>query len=427
MKADRFYPHLYVKHVNSTRRVARFGEMLFEWNGTHWLLVDSADAQAEAYRWLSNQDERWATPTNAWKASESVRLAADDLPAMTSQVIVPTKSGYVHWNGQGFELKAHDPSLGFRHCISCAYGPAEAAAPRFYSFLETVLPDEGVRLRVQEYVGYTLIGDTRFQRAQMWLGEGANGKGTLARVVQALHGQPETVNLADLTAFRLSHLMNASLIYIDELPRRRINEELVKSMIAGEKVFIDIKNKTPISASIHAKWLVLGNDVPDIRDHSAGFWRRWDLIPFSVTLPEQDRDSGLAEALERDELGGVLHWALAGLQRLLERGRFDPNVPAAVTRLTQAAKSATNPVEAWAEDVEARLKSSCDMPKGTVYAEFRNWCSNNGMEQVDVGIFWKHLQRKLGAVAFERRRIGEGPSGKKKQIHTCNVELSMIR
>ena len=31
--------------------------------------------------------------------------------------------------------------------------------------------------------------DARYQRAQFWLGEGANGKGVLVNIVQALHGR----------------------------------------------------------------------------------------------------------------------------------------------------------------------------------------------------------------------------------------------
>jgi putative DNA primase/helicase len=34
-------------------------------------------------------------------------------------------------------------------------------------------------------------------------------------------------------------------------------------------------------------------------------------------------DPGLKDRLTRDELGGVLRWALEGLRRLLERGKFD--------------------------------------------------------------------------------------------------------
>lgn len=62
--------------------------------------------------------------------------------------------------------------------------------------------NEDVRARVQEYKGYTLLGDTRFQRVQFWIGQGANGKGTPANIVQALHNRTAAVQLDDLGGFK---------------------------------------------------------------------------------------------------------------------------------------------------------------------------------------------------------------------------------
>lgn len=176
----------------------------------------------------------------------------------------------------------------------------------FRGFIEGVLPDSDVRGRVQEYIGYTLTADARYQRAQLWIGEGANGKGVLANIVQALHGTDRTaaVRLDALEGFALSVLIGASLIYADEIPRARINEQPLKSMIAGERVPIDRKYQDPLSINIRGKWLVAGNHLPIISDHSFGFWRRWDVIPFDVRIPEERQDPMLAQRIIRSELAG---------------------------------------------------------------------------------------------------------------------------
>src|SRR5665647_1927621 len=152
------------------------------------------------------------------------------------------------------------------------------------------------------------MADARYQRAQLWLGGGANGKDVLVNVVQALHGNIAAVSLDALEGFRLSVLVGASLIYADEVPRARINEQLLKSMIAGEKIQVDRKYRDPVSVFVRGKWLVLGNQLPAITDHTTGFWRRWDVVPFCVTIPEAERDPMLASRIISNELAGVLCW-----------------------------------------------------------------------------------------------------------------------
>ena len=68
-------------------------------------------------------------------------------------------------------------------------------------------------------------------------------------------------------------------------------------MIAGERILIDRKFRDPVSVHVRGKWLVLGNQLPVITDHSVGFWRRWDVVPFNVVIAEHARDPLLARPL----------------------------------------------------------------------------------------------------------------------------------
>ena len=140
---------------------------------------------------------------------------------------------------------------------------AAGAEPiEFTHFLRTILPDASVRDRVQEYIGYTLLPDCRFQRLQLWLGNGANGKGVLANIVQALHAKCAAVQLDSLDQFKLAGLVGASLIYADETPQRGMNEQVLKTAVAGELMQIDRKYRDPISLRLKGKWLVLANQFP---------------------------------------------------------------------------------------------------------------------------------------------------------------------
>lgn len=416
--SSKFLPHLYATHLITSSSMASDSALLYRWTGTHWSPVDEAASEREAYHWLVKQDPAWASAENARKAFRAACLFAPAVPALTDQVAIPTRSGYVHLNGDDIVLKAADPDLGLTHCLDCAFEPDRAPPTRFNAFLARVLPDAGVRARVQEYIGYTLMADARYQRAQFWLGEGANGKGVLANIVQALHGRIAAMALDQLAGFHLSVLVGASLVYVDEVPRKPIDEQRLKSMIAGERIPVDRKYRDPVSIHVRGKWLVLGNHLPAITDHSTGFWRRWDIVPFSITIPERERDPLLAQTIIKDELSGVLNWALEGLQRLQRRGGFDVAMPDAMTVVLREAKADTNSVVAWIDDVGIELQTSCDTLKDHVFEHYRRWCTANAMREVSVVQFWKRMNEHYKKLEEARVRV----DGIQRRV--CNVRLS---
>jgi len=415
MATKRFDPHRFAMTIESSG-YASDRQLLYKWTGNHWTIVDDRDGETDAYRWIVDNDRDNASAENAKKAHRAAIFWAKPLPQPTKEIVIPCRNGYIIPRAGTIQFHTPDPALGLRHVLNADYRSDEVSAPRFHAFLERVLPDPAVRARVQEYVGYTLTGDARYQRAQFWLGSGANGKGVLANIVQALHGRPEAVQLDALEGFRLSVLIGASLIYCDEAPRGRINEQLLKSMIAGESIQVDRKYRDPVSIHVRGKWLVLGNHLPTITDHSTGFWRRWDIIPFSVTIPEHERDPLLAQYIREDELSGVLAWALAGLLRLSERGAFESALPTAMKSILHEAKSDTNSVQAWFDEAAISFSAESELRKDDVYFDYRAWCERNGLSPMASPRFWTRL-REIGPVEESRKRVGG------EQVRVCNVVL----
>ena len=414
-----FQPHEYASYLVNLGTVASDRQILFKWDGTHWVPKGKEkDEHSVAYHWLVGRRPDLASAENAKKAFQAALLYASPMPELTERVIIPTLNGYVHLEGTDLVLRAADQNLGLTHCLNCAYDASGPAPERFMAFLDQVLPDPKVRARVQEYIGYTLLADARYQRAQIWLGDGANGKGVLANIVQALHGRTAAVKLDNLGGFNLSGLVGASLVYVDEVPRTPIDEQCLKSMIAGETILMDRKYFQPISARVLGKWLVLGNHLPVIKDHSSGFWRRWDIVSFGVTIPEKERDAMLAQTIIKSELAGVLNWALEGLVRLQVRGAFDPVKPAAMEAALHDAKASTNSVIAWVDDCAIALATNVDTPKDDVFSHYRHWCGRNALREVSSVQFWKRLHEQFKDLAERRVRVDD------TQRRLCNVSLA---
>lgn len=407
------------KSLDASGRYRVFDGRIAEWDDTSWGLMSKDDGQRLAFAHILSKDgENMASSTNAMRAYSTALLYIPQLGEPTRLSVIPVRNGYVHLSSGGALLQPHDMGLNLRYSIKCDYDPLAPAPAAFTKFLERILPNKELHDRVQEYVGYTLLPDAPHQIAQFWLGSGANGKGVLANIVQALHRRVAAVNLDDLDEFSMTEALDASLIYCDEAPQQRIKDRTFKVLTAGETAPVKRKYRDPISARITGKWLILGNHLPEITDHSEGFWRRLDIIPFSVTIPPSERDPNLAQHIITHELGGVLKWAIEGVLRLLARGRFDPVLPQAMSDALTTAKTESNTVLNWWQDTEQATKGILDTLKMDVYRNYVSWCKAQGQTSVvPMPKFWKRLTAVIPGILEGRLTTKSG------RPRVCNIAL----
>lgn len=412
-----FKPAEFAEHLTKTGDYCIANDDLFHWTGAYWKQMTTRESESTALKWIMSDGCYLASSTNAKAALATAMLLIEAQEDSDNISVVPVLNGYVHFDECGVTLKPHDRALGIRHIINCEYDPAAATASEFEKFITCILPDPAVRARVQEYFGYTLLPDAREQFAQFWIGSGANGKGVLANILQALHRKTAAIRLDNLDGFNLTEIVNASLIYCDEAPQGKLNSDVFKIVTAEERVQINRRYKDPISVNIHGKWLILGNHIPEITDHSEGFWRRLDIVPFDVTVAKADRDPRLAKRIIAHELAGVLNWALEGVVRLLDRGKFDPVLPPAMARALQIAMAESDPVRTWSLDRDIGLMTTCDTPKADVYSNYANWCRANGCVADSSIKFWRRFPTIFTELKEARIQTRAGYQ------RACNVRL----
>ena len=278
----------------------------------------------------------------------------------------------------------------------------DATAPIFDAFIGHLLPNEEVREFLREYAGYTLLSDVRHEIAAWLIGPGGSGKGTFAHIMQAMHRQTVAMQLDALDGFNLAGLQSASLVLVDETPTR-IDEQKIKSLISGDAIKCDIKYRDPVTLMPTAKWIVNGNALPSISDHSTGFWRRWLIFPFSV-VPKQ-RIPLLAESIVDRELSGILNWCAVGLVRLLQRGRFPP-LPDEMEQATADGKQASNNVAEWIQDCGIVIDDDCSNTRRHIYSIYSTWCGESGTRAVSAKKFWDRAAVALPGLKSERSSRG---------------------
>jgi len=295
------------------------------------------------------------------------------------------------------ELKDHDPSYKITRLAPVRFDP-DAKAPRWRQFLREVLRDPDVQGFLQRGVGLSMIGEVREHVILMPYGTGANGKGAFFAPVQSLFGDygnqsdPELllVRRNDAHPTGVADLFGARMVVTTEVQDgRRLAEALVKQLTGGDRVkarflhrdFFEFEPTWTI-------WLVT-NHKPQILGTDEGIWRRIRLVPFDVTIPLEQQDRGLPGKL-KEELSGILNWALEGC---LEYQRVGLQEPEAVMAATSEYEAESDVLGSFLDD-ETELAKGHYVESSALYLRFREWCESSGEREVS--------HRQFGQAMVER-------------------------
>ena len=164
----------------------------------------------------------------------------------------------------------------------------------------------------------------------------------LLRHSQSNHDRHPT----DLAGLRGARLVTA----VETEEGRRWAESRIKSLTGGEKISARFMRQDFFEFLPQFKLIIAGNHKPGLRSVDEAIRRRFNLIPFTITIPPSERDELLPERLKA-ELPGILAWMIRGCTDWLERGLSPPQM---VTEATAAYLESEDAVAAWIEDCAAR-------------------------------------------------------------------------
>jgi putative DNA primase/helicase len=119
--------------------------------------------------------------------------------------------------------------------------------------------------------------------------------------------------------------------------------------------------------------MIAGNHRPAIRTVDEAIRRRMNLVPFTVTIPKEERDPKLADKLKA-EWPGILAWMIGGC---LAWQRDGPQPPEAVTAATKNYLASQDVLQAFIEDCCAR-GPKYDDSIAHIWAGWKAWASEGG-------------------------------------------------
>lgn len=233
------------------------------------------------------------------------------------------------YKGKG-KLHSHNKKDNLHYVLPFDYLP-EATCPLFIDYLEYCLPDEDKRKVIQEFLGYVFTPNEvcNLEKCLLLYGEGSNGKSVLYRIINELLGKENisSYSIPQLTdkqkgEYYVVNIQNKLLNYCSDTKGAFDDTGVFKQLVSGEKVTGRHPAGRPIEFINNAKFIFNVNVLPSTPENVYGFFRRFEIIDFSVTVEEGKKDRQLPSKIVENELSGVFNWILEGLDRLLTNGKL---------------------------------------------------------------------------------------------------------
>ncbi|NMC98493.1 MAG: DNA primase [Bacteroidales bacterium] len=315
-------------------------------------------------------------------------------------VLINLKNGTFEINLKGEKLRPFDRTDFLTYQLPFEYDP-NAKAPKFEAFIDRVLPDIESRKVLAEFIGYLFIrnGGKRLKAEKVLVlyGSGANGKSVFYEIIKAMLGKENVSSytiqqLTDKSGYYAAEIINKIVNYSSEISIN-LETNTFKQMASGEDISVRSPYGRPFTTNQYAKLIFNCNQLPKDVEHTNAYFRRFLIIPFNVTIPENEQDPNLHTKIIENELAGVFNWALNGLRRLLNQGRFTECT--AVREAVEQYKIESSSIQMFLNE-NGYTKSNTERKLlSEFYTEYRSYSNENGYKPFQKNNFSKQL-RELG-------------------------------
>jgi P4 family phage/plasmid primase-like protien len=275
---------------------------------------------------------------------------------------------------------------------------ATAEAPVLVEILKSWVGDP-YWVTLEELISYTTIAFRYpFNKAFMLLGSGSNGKSTFIRMLKDILGRHNvtSVPLEAFTSldyrFLWSGLVGKLANVFADIPTTPLKYTGVFKILTGEDcINFDRKGKEPIQCyTNYAKLVFSANELPKTGDTSRAFFRRWVLIDFRHTFPD---DPTWYDRNIRPELRDTaLTISLEAMREVLERKAFTGEADVRERWLEES-----DQIYRFIRDLE-RLNLARRDPNGRVgvkefYRIYTRWAELQGVSILAKAEFTKELDK----------------------------------
>ena len=437
---------------NAERLAHRHGEDLrfcapwekwLVWTGSRWQIANKKQVERFAqvtvrgiYREAaaeSDPDRRKALAEHAKQSESNARKVAmiEQAKSLPGIPIIPEELDGKPWllnvqNGtidlKTGSLREHRRDDLLTKIAGTSYD-ANAECPLYDAFLARVLPDEPVRDLVNRLDGYALTGVVQDHIFPIHYGGGRNGKGVHTNTLLYVWGDyarqiPTELLLAkrgDTHPTEKTTLFGTRLaVAVETEENRALNVAFVKQATGGDRISARRMREDFWEFDPVHKLQLSTNHRPTIRETKDAIWERVLLIPWTVKIPEGERDPLLGEKLKAEAPGilaklvrACLAWQAGGLA-----------IPQAVRIATDQFRSEMDVLGKFISDC-CVLDDKAEEGLTTLFTTFVEWAEANNEREVSQTAFSTQLgergftskrDSKTGRMGWRGLRLRDGVS-----------------
>jgi putative DNA primase/helicase len=375
--------------------LARKHDFIFAYNGAFWREIDRDTLKtflgrcAEKMSVNSLEARHYEFRDKLYKQFLSA-AHFEPVSSNNKTVLINLQNGTFEITATAQRLRPFSPHDFLTYQLPFEYDEY-ADAPLFRAYLNRVLPEKELQDILAEFFGYVFTKHLKLEKALLPYGTGANGKSVMFDVMNALLGKENVTNfsLSDLLQEHNRALIANKLLNYGSEINASTTRDVFKNLVSTEPIQARLKYGNSFLMENYAKLCFNCNELPRDIEQTLAYFRRLLIIPFRVTIPDNEQDKTLANKIVETELSGVFNWILEGLRRLLTNERFTES--AIVAAEIETYRKESDSVAMFITD-ENYQKSNEFTTLKELYQSYKFYCQDNGYRTLGRNKFGRRLE-----------------------------------
>jgi putative DNA primase/helicase len=404
------------------------------WRQSHWVEVPRKEVSALLYQFTEKAVYYAGKGYVPW--SPNRHKINDLLEALAAVVILRGETDQPCWldkreagtvvahdNGlldlERRMLVPHTPQFFNQTAVPFPYDVGAPEPGRWLKFLGELWPQEPEAIEVlQEWFGYVISGRLDMHKILLCVGPTRGGKGVIGRILAALLGKANVCGptLGSLgNDFGLAPLIGKPLAIISDARftgrDAGVVVERLLSVSGEDTMTVNRKYRDQWNGKLPTRLHIISNELPKLGDASTAVVGRIVLLLLSRSWLGKE-DHRLEDGL-KEELPGILNWALEGLQRLTANDAFT-RLPSAEDAVT-AMRDLASPVGAFVRE-RCILDPQSEVARDTLFNEYKAWAEDSGHHKMSKHVFGRDLRAAHPSIGSEQ--LTDKTSGNRYRAYT---------